>query len=226
MRTLGTESRALRGAPVLVWALPEHTLFQSPGPREAGLTVTPFYRWGRWGLELSVYTPRAWSWQPRAATWRGSEALPWSPVPTWPRTDTFLPRFPNFHQHLTTTTARDKPRRLMCTAGEAKSLILPSCAEGLAGDLAWATRGAMIQRAGCTRESGPPAAGQAVTESSPRLRSVLAGRLAQRCPDVPGHCCLDHILASCIKPLASSTGPFCPLRALSWVFSPRPLWTV
>lgn len=33
----------------------------------------------------------------------------------------------------------------MHAAREAKSLMLPSCAEGLAGDLAWATRGTMIQ---------------------------------------------------------------------------------
>lgn len=68
----------------------------------------------------------------------------------------------------------------MHTAGEAKSLIVPSCAEGPAGDLARAARGAVIQRARrSARESGPPAAGRAVPESAPRPRSVLAGRLAR-----------------------------------------------
>lgn len=113
----------------------------------------------------------------------------------------------------------------MHTAGEAKSLIVPSCAQGPAGDLARAARGAVIQRARrSARESGPPAAGRAVPESAPRPRSVLAGRLARS--RARGRCCLGHILAFRVKPLASSAGPFCPLRAPSWVSLPRPIWTV
>lgn len=33
----------------------------------------------------------------------------------------------------------------MHAGGDAKFLMLPSCVQGLAGDLAWATRGARIQ---------------------------------------------------------------------------------
>lgn len=190
-----------------------------PGPWEVG---SPFYRWGDWSLEKSVNSPELGAGNPEPPPggvprpWRLSPQANPAPQPSFNLAQNahIPPSLPKLPSASDNNSSRRKAQKTDAHCKECQVLNVSQLCGGLGGDLAWATSGAVTQTGWPAACVGAPRSGPGPRTASPRRpRAGLPGRLARsRCGDTLGRCCPSHAPAAfCIKPLALSTGPCCPL---------------